>query len=142
MSEDVEEQVRVLARGDASEQHRLSALAEPAREQLRVPDEGLSIAGITHVDRDLADGAQLLGRDPLLDVHQPAPRHDGEGARSAARPPPEGARVRELPSEVEAAGELEQCPDRCSFLLELRGERESGARIEEQSHPFATGARR
>src|SRR5439155_25419781 len=110
--------------------------------QCRVPDHARTSAGFKLVDQDLDEGKQLSGRAPLLYVHQPAPRHETDAARSAARPPPEGARVRELPSEVEAAGELEQCPDRCSFLLELRGERESGARIEEQSHPFATGARR
>src|SRR5256885_6389785 len=142
LSEVAEANVRFMAGGVDSEQHRLSAFAEPAREQLHVAHEGLAIAGVAHVDRDLADGPQFFRRDPLLDVHEPAPRHDGESARSAARRPPEGARIRELPSEVEAAGELEQLADRGSLLLELGGERERGARIEEQSHAVPSGARR
>src|SRR5205823_6151461 len=139
VTEDLDQHVRILAGGDASEQHRFSALAQPPRERQRVAHERFPVPHVPQIDGHLGDGAQLVRGDPLLDVHQAAPGHDGERARPAARRAREGARVRELSPEIETAGELEHLAQRPALLLEPPGECESGARVQQQSHALAAG---
>src|SRR5439155_10267891 len=102
-----EQRLGVARAGHAAEEHDARILAGEAVERLRVPEEWRQVARLAGLHPYLGVPAQPIDRHGFGGVAQPFTRCDHERTAQSGRRTPEGARVGELPPEVERAEKAE-----------------------------------
>jgi len=141
--EDVLEQIDVLTRGNAPQQHHLAVVVGDARrDRPGITQQRLRVAPLTQVDGNRRPAPEHVEPYVGFGKTEPCSRRDDEHARRAVRRPRVGACVLELATEVESAEEAEDLAERRSRRSAERARQiEASAWVEEQARtpPSARG---
>src|SRR5206468_1618242 len=101
----------ILARGNASQEHRLDLTLGRVEQLPNVAAKRVRVARVATVDVALGHLAQVVNHDGRIDRNQAAVGGDGEGPYRVRWRRGERRRVQELSAEVQAAEEAEDLAD-------------------------------
>src|SRR5262249_50185807 len=139
-AEDAVQRLDVLAGGDAAEQDDLAAreTLDGRRQGTCVAQQGSHVASLGDVDRDARVAPERGQRHGRLRGSQAICGGDHEHARYAGGRTGEGARIAELPPEVEPAQKAEPLADLdAATPAEPPGEVEAGFPVPQEARPLA-----
>ena len=140
-SEHVDEQIDVLARGDASEQNDLGSAARPPAEAARVAFERFPVERVFRMDVDFGEGPQILESDGRVDGDESPRRRDDERSRGLPLRSREALRILQLASEIQAGEKCEDLAERRGALAEPHRQLEAGLLAKEDLRSEARATR-
>jgi hypothetical protein len=140
VAQHLEQDLQVLPRGNAAEEHDLVGGAELLGQRLDTRHQRLAVAGLRGVDRHAGEVVQVVRPDHRVRRQKAPAGGDDKRLDGAGRRPAEGGRIGQLAAEVQGAHEGEDLAERRTTLPEPQRQGEVRLLAKEGGGPLAGSA--